>query len=111
MCQNSHLLFYAQRRCIGYYDTPSKMGFLRDDYIHPVHYDAFRQVSHVRPLYPVAFGNFIKHRFLELSHDRTFLVKHIKTAFVMKYLNDLPVPGHEHIYIAVSYTHLTLPTT
>ena len=31
----------------------------------------------------------VKHRFLELSHDRTFLVKHIKTAFVMKYLDDL----------------------
>ena len=30
---------------------------------------------------------------------QTFLVKHIKTAFVMKYLDDLPVPGHEHIYI------------
>ena len=27
------------------------------------------------------------------------LVKHIKTAFVMKYLDDLPVTGHEHIYI------------
>ena len=61
-------------------------------YIHPVDYDAFRQVSHVRPLYAVAFGNLIKHRFLESTHDWTFLVKHIKATFVMKYLHDLSVP-------------------
>ena len=66
---------------------------------HLINYNDFRKVSHVRPLYPVALGDLIKYRFLELSHNRTFLVKHIKTAFVMKYLNDLSVPGHEHIYI------------
>ena len=67
--------------------------------VHLVNYNAFRKISHVRPLYPVAFGNFIKHRFLESPHDRTFLVKQIKSAFIMKYLHDLSVPGHEHIYI------------
>ena len=67
--------------------------------IHLVNYNTFSQIGHVRPLYPVAFGDLIKHRFLELSHDRTLFVKHIKTAFVMKYLDDLPIPGHEHIYI------------
>ena len=46
--------------------------------VHLVNYYTFRKIGHVRPLYPVAFGNFIKHRFLESTHDRTFLVKHIK---------------------------------
>ena len=68
-------------------------------HIHPVDYDAFRQVSHVRPLYTVASGDFIKYQFLEPAHDRPFLVKHIKTTLVMKYLHDLPVSGHEHIDI------------
>lgn len=66
-------------------------------YIHSVDYDAFRQVSHIRPLNPVASGNFIKYWLLEFPHDRTFLVKHIKTTFVMKYFHNLAVPGHEHI--------------
>lgn len=63
------------------------------------HYNAFCKISHVRLLYPVAFGNLIKHRFLEFPHDRTFLVKHIKAEFIMTYLHDLPVTGHEHIDI------------
>lgn len=67
--------------------------------VHLVNYNAFRKISHVRPLYPVAPGDFIKYRFLEFAHNRTFFVKHIKTAFVMKYLHNLSVPGHEHIYI------------
>ena len=74
------------------------MSLFRTD-VHLVNHYAFRKIGHVRPLYPVAFGDLIKHRFLESTHDRTLLVKHIKTTFVMKYLHDLAVTGHEHIYI------------
>ena len=67
--------------------------------VHLVNYYTFSKIGHVRPLYPVAFGDFIKHRFLESPHDRTFLVKHIKSAFIMKYFHNFSVPGHKHIYI------------
>ena len=36
--------------------------------VHLVNYNAFRKISHVRPLYPVAPGDFIKYRFLEFAH-------------------------------------------
>ena len=44
--------------------------------VHLVNYNAFRKISHVRPLYPVAPGDFIKYRFLEFAHNRTFFEAH-----------------------------------
>ena len=59
--------------------------------VHLVNYNAFRKISHVRPLYPVAPETSSNTGFFEFAHNRTFFVKHIKTAFVMKYLHNLSV--------------------